>query len=130
MADICREHGISEATYYIWKKKYSGSGLSELREENSKLEHLVADLSLDQHFLQEIAQKSCKASPSTWAGSVDADGVRAQHTAGGGADDDQSIDDEPPKSMRSAARATGEAARAGYKPSGFRLPTPDGDAQA
>ena len=43
MADICREHGISEATYYIWKKKYSGLGLSELRElrqlrkENAKL---------------------------------------------------------------------------------------------
>jgi putative transposase len=32
VADICREHGISEATFYIWKKKYSGLGLSELRE--------------------------------------------------------------------------------------------------
>ena len=63
MADICREHGISEATFYIWKKKYSGLGLSELREmrqlreENSKLKHLVADLSLDRHILQEIVQK-------------------------------------------------------------------------
>jgi len=53
VADICREHGVSEATFYIWKKKYSGLGLSELRElrqlreENSKLKHLVADLSLD-----------------------------------------------------------------------------------
>jgi len=66
VADICREHGISEATFYIWKKKYSGLGLSELRElrqlreENSKLKHLVADLSLDRHVLQEIVQKSCK----------------------------------------------------------------------
>jgi transposase-like protein len=56
-ADICREHGISEATFYIWKKKYSGLGLSELRElrqlreENSKLKHSVADLSLDRHIL-------------------------------------------------------------------------------
>src|SRR5271155_4738010 len=53
VADICREHGISEATYYIWKKKYSGLGLNELRElrqlrdENGKLKRLVADLSLD-----------------------------------------------------------------------------------
>jgi putative transposase len=63
VADICREHGISEATYYIWKKKYSGLGLSELRElrqlrdENAKLKRLVADLSLDRHILQEIVQK-------------------------------------------------------------------------
>ena len=60
VADICREHGVSEATYYVWKKKYSGLGLSELRqlrEENGKLKRLVADLSLDRHILQEIAQK-------------------------------------------------------------------------
>jgi len=63
VADICREHGSREATFDIWKKKYSGLGLSELRElrqlreENSKLKHLVADLSLDRHILQEIVQK-------------------------------------------------------------------------
>ena len=63
VADICREYGISEATYYIWKKKYSGLGLNELRElrqlreENAKLKRLVADLSLDRHILQEIVQK-------------------------------------------------------------------------
>jgi putative transposase len=61
--EICREHGISDATFYIWKKKYSGLGLSELRElrqlreENGKLKRLVADLSLDRHILQEIVQK-------------------------------------------------------------------------
>ena len=63
VADICREYGVSEATYYVWKKKYSGLGLSELRElrqlreENAKLKRLVADLSLDRHMLQEIVQK-------------------------------------------------------------------------
>ena len=62
VADICREHGLSE-TYYVWKKKYSGLGLEELRElrqlreENSKLKRLVADLSLDRHMLQEIVRK-------------------------------------------------------------------------
>ena len=74
VADICREHGISEATYYIWKKKYSGLGLSELRElrqlreENAKLKRLVADLSLDRHILQEIVQKKLKglASGVNW----------------------------------------------------------------
>ena len=63
VGDICREYGISEATYYVWKKKYAGLGLNELRElrqlreENSKLKRLVADLSLDRHILQEIVQK-------------------------------------------------------------------------
>lgn len=63
VAEICREHGVSEATYYVWKKKYAGLGLSELRElrqlreENGKLKRLVADLSLDRHMLQEIVAK-------------------------------------------------------------------------
>jgi putative transposase len=63
VADICREHGVSEATFYVWKKKYSGLALNELRElrqlreENSKLKRLVADLSLDRHMLQEIVRK-------------------------------------------------------------------------
>jgi putative transposase len=63
VGEICREHGISDATFYIWKKKYAGLGLSELRElrqlreENGKLKRLVADLSLDRHILQEIVQK-------------------------------------------------------------------------
>jgi len=63
VSEICREHGISEATYYVWKKRYAGLGLSELRElrqlreENVKLKRLVADLSLDRHMLQEIVRK-------------------------------------------------------------------------
>ena len=63
VADICREQGVSEATFYVWKKKYSGLALNELRElrqlreENGKLKRLVADLSLDRHMLQEIVRK-------------------------------------------------------------------------
>ena len=54
---------MSEATFYVWKKKYSGLALNELRElrqlreENGKLKRLVADLSLDRHMLQEIVRK-------------------------------------------------------------------------
>jgi putative transposase len=61
--EICRQMGVSEATFYNWKKKYAGMGVSEvrenrqLREENAKLKQLVADLSLDKHMLQEIIAK-------------------------------------------------------------------------
>jgi putative transposase len=61
--DICRKLGISQATFYLWKKQYAGLGVQELRElrqlrdENSRLKRLVADLSLDRQILQEIVQK-------------------------------------------------------------------------
>ena len=63
VGDVCRQLGISEATFYVWKKKFAGLGLTELRElrqlrdENSKLKRLVADLTLDRHVLQEIVKK-------------------------------------------------------------------------
>ena len=59
-AEICRKMGVSEATFYSWKKKFAGMGISDVRklrlmeEENRKLKQLVADLSLDKHMLQEI----------------------------------------------------------------------------
>lgn len=62
-AEVCRQHGISSATLYLWKKQYAGLGISELRElrqlreENGKLKRLVADLSLDRHILQEALRK-------------------------------------------------------------------------
>lgn len=63
VAEICRKMGVSEATFYLWKKKYGGLGPSELRrlrqleEENRKLKQLVADLSLDKAMLQEVVAK-------------------------------------------------------------------------
>ena len=63
VADVCRQVGISKATFYIWKKKYASLGgteireLRQLREENAKLKRLVADLSLDKHILSEIIRK-------------------------------------------------------------------------
>jgi putative transposase len=61
--EICRKMGISEQTFYRWKKKYSGIGPGELRrlkqleEENRKLKRLVADLSLDKAMLQDVISK-------------------------------------------------------------------------
>jgi putative transposase len=63
VAEVCRKMGISEATYYNWKRKYGGLGVSELRrlkqleEENARLKRLVADLSLDKEMLQEVVRK-------------------------------------------------------------------------
>jgi len=62
-SEVCREMGVSEASFYAWKKKFSGMGVSELgrlrqlEEENNRLKKLVADLSLDKHILQEVLSK-------------------------------------------------------------------------
>ncbi|HEU5155054.1 MAG TPA: transposase [Gemmatimonadales bacterium] len=62
-ADMCRQLGVSEATFYMWKKKYAHLGVSELRrmrqleDENRWLKGLVADLTLDKHLLSEALRK-------------------------------------------------------------------------
>ena len=61
--DLSRRHGITEQTFYRWKKQFGGLGVAEVRElrslrhENAKLKQLVADLTLDRHILQEIVRK-------------------------------------------------------------------------
>ncbi len=63
VSEITRKMGISEPTFYRWKKKYAGMGVAELRrlkqleEENRQLKRLVADLSLDKHMLQDVLSK-------------------------------------------------------------------------
>ncbi len=64
VGDVCRQLGISEATFYIWKKKFAHLGVAELRrmrqleEENARLKGVVADLTLDKHILQETIRKN------------------------------------------------------------------------
>ena len=61
--EICRELGIHKATFYTWKKKYSGmesqdlKRLKELEEENRRLKHMFADLSLDHKILKDVLSK-------------------------------------------------------------------------
>jgi len=63
VADICRQLGVSEATFYVWKKKYAHLGVAELRElrqlreENARLKRVVADLTLDKHILTDVVKK-------------------------------------------------------------------------
>ena len=62
--EVCRKMGISEQTFYRWKKVYAGMGVGEVRrlrlleEENRKLKQLVADLSLDRQMLQAVLRKN------------------------------------------------------------------------
>ena len=63
MADVRRQIGISDATFYTWKKKYADMGVRELRElmqledENARLRRIVADLTLDKQILTEAVRK-------------------------------------------------------------------------
>lgn len=62
--EVCRKMGISEATFYNWKKKYGGLGVNELRrlrqleDENNRLKQIVADLTLDKQMLQDVLKKN------------------------------------------------------------------------
>jgi putative transposase len=63
IGEVCRKAGISEATYYNWRKKYGGLLPSEMKrlrlleEENGKLKKIVADLSLDKEMLQDVIRR-------------------------------------------------------------------------
>lgn len=62
-ADVCRRHGVSEATFYKWKAKYGGLEVSEakrlktLEDENARLKKLLAEAMLDNAMLKDIASK-------------------------------------------------------------------------
>ena len=63
VAQICREHGLSEPTFYQWKSKYGGLDVTELQrlrhleDENRRLKQLVADLSLENQVVKEVLRK-------------------------------------------------------------------------
>ena len=63
VVDVCRQLGVSEARFYLWKKKYGKLGMTairemrQLRDENARLKRLVAELTLDKHILGEVVRK-------------------------------------------------------------------------
>jgi putative transposase len=63
IGEVCRKAGISEATFYVWRKKYGGLMPSEMRrlkqleDENGRLKRIVADLSLDREMLQDVIRR-------------------------------------------------------------------------
>jgi putative transposase len=101
--DVCRQLGVSEATFYIWKKKYAHLGVSELRQlrsledENGRLKRLVADLSLDKHILTEALRKKAEANTAPRAGRLGSDDLPCQLRAGLSSGAVQSSGVVPPK---------------------------------
>jgi putative transposase len=63
VGEVCRQIGVSEQSFYRWKRRYEGMGVAELRrlrqleEENRKLKKIVADLTLDKHILQDVISR-------------------------------------------------------------------------
>lgn len=63
VGEVCRKMGISENTFYRWKRKFAGMGVAELRrlkileDENRRLKQLVADVALDKEMLQDVLRK-------------------------------------------------------------------------
>lgn len=63
VADVCREHGISQPTFFNWKSKYGGMQASDIRrlreleEENTRLKKMYADLALDHRILKDVIEK-------------------------------------------------------------------------
>jgi len=64
VAELCRKHGVSDQTYYNWKAKYGGMTVSDARklkqveDENRRLKHIVADLTLDNQALKAVLSKN------------------------------------------------------------------------
>lgn len=64
VSELCRKYGMSDATYYNWKAKYGGMAISDVRrlktleDENKRLKHLVADLTLDNQALKAVVAKN------------------------------------------------------------------------
>lgn len=82
--EVCREYGISDATYYNCKARYGGVEVSdikrmkELEEENRRLKQMFADLSLEHTILKDIVEKSCKAGCATRTGRLRQSTARCQ----------------------------------------------------
>jgi putative transposase len=87
-ADVCRQLGVSEATFYIWKKKYAHLGVSELRtlrsleDENARLKRLVADRTLDKHMVAEALRKRDEARAPPRVGRLVSGDLRREGAAG------------------------------------------------
>jgi putative transposase len=88
IAEVCRKVGISEATYYNWRKKFGGLMPSEMRrlkqleEENGKLKRIVADLALDKEIFRTSSSENYRACAAARTGRPGESDVAGEHPAG------------------------------------------------
>jgi putative transposase len=116
-ADLCRKHGISEASFYNWKAKYGGPEISEakrlrgLESENARLKKLLADAMLDNAALKDLLEKNGDARCQARGCRSPAYCVRHERAAGVQDDrlyaDDSAVSLAPAGRYRAAAAATG-----------------------
>ncbi len=87
VAEICRKAGISQATYFNWKKKYAGvlpsemRRLRELEQENARLKKIVADLTLDREMLQDVIKRNVWSALPVQRSSAVASGIASMYPA-------------------------------------------------
>ena len=85
--DLCRQAGISSATYYQWKSKYGGMEASDLRRvreletKNAKLKRMYAELALDNAAMKDLIAKNCRADGEARGGAVPRRGSRSAPTS-------------------------------------------------
>ena len=134
VVDVCRQLGVSEATFYTWKKKYADFGISELRKlkqlenKNARLRRIVADLTLDKQILQEVVRKKSEGCQTARAGGLDARALPdkcAAFLCAGVAAAFNMVREEP---RTRSKRATPAHPRYCHEPSAIWLPTGAGNA--
>ncbi len=128
IAELIRQVGVSEQTFYRWKKKYTGlevdqvRQLKQLREENFRLKRIVADLTLDKAMLQDVLSKKFKALAVSSRGDVHVRGLPDQRATSLPGDSAEPRDVSVPESQGSVQGAADADSRDRPSPSALRIP--------
>jgi len=136
-AELCRQHGITEQTYYRWKAKYGGmeSGdakkMKQLEDENRKLKHVVAELTLDNRALKDVLSKNGSACGTSGSRELCGSRVPDERTARLQAVGIGTIDASLSSAKGGARRRTANTIeRTGRQAHAVRISPADGDARA
>lgn len=127
VAELCRKMGVAEATFYRWKKRYGGLGVSEIRrlrqleDENRRVKQLVADVTLQKAMLEDLLPEEGLTSARRLAMAVCLGELPGQRTARDGDAGLLSLDAPLPERGRRAGRAACSTGRSGDCSSGLRL---------